>query len=59
MLLAVPMQHLREVASRLPFPGVPLVNCAKGVEQATLRLPLGMAQAPSLLERRLHSLSPR
>ena len=45
MLLAVPMQHLREVASRLPSSGVPLVNCAKGVEQATLRLPLEILAA--------------
>ena len=39
-LLAVPMQHLRTVLLHVP-PGVaPLVVCAKGVEQATLRLPL-------------------
>jgi glycerol-3-phosphate dehydrogenase (NAD(P)+) len=39
-LLAVPVQHLRSVLSRLP-PGFPsLVACAKGVEQTTLRLPL-------------------
>jgi glycerol-3-phosphate dehydrogenase (NAD(P)+) len=37
-LLAVPMQHLREIAARLP-PG-PLICCAKGIETATLRLPL-------------------
>ncbi len=37
-LLAVPMQHLREVAARLP--PSPLVCCAKGIETATLRLPL-------------------
>jgi glycerol-3-phosphate dehydrogenase (NAD(P)+) len=39
VLLAVPLQHLREVAARLP-PGGPLVVCAKGVEADTLRLPL-------------------
>ena len=37
-LLAVPMQHLREVAARLP--AGPFVCCAKGIETATLRLPL-------------------
>lgn len=40
ILLAVPMQHLREVARRLPPGDAPLVVCAKGVEQVTLRLPL-------------------
>ncbi|MEO9189781.1 MAG: NAD(P)H-dependent glycerol-3-phosphate dehydrogenase [Acetobacteraceae bacterium] len=40
ILLAVPMQYLREVARRLPPGDVPLVVCAKGVEQVTLRLPL-------------------
>jgi len=40
ILLAVPMQHLREVAQRLPPGAAPLVACAKGVEQVTLRLPL-------------------
>lgn len=39
ILLAVPLQHLREVAARLP-PGGPVVVCAKGVEANTLRLPL-------------------
>ncbi len=39
-LLAVPTQHLREVLGRLPPGLAPLVVCAKGVEQATLRLPL-------------------
>jgi glycerol-3-phosphate dehydrogenase (NAD(P)+) len=39
-LLAVPVQHLRNVLSRLPPGFAPLVACAKGVEQATLRLPL-------------------
>jgi glycerol-3-phosphate dehydrogenase (NAD(P)+) len=39
-LLAVPTQHLRGVAGRLPPGLAPLVVCAKGVEQATLCLPL-------------------
>ena len=39
VLLAAPLQHLREVASHLP-PGGPVVICAKGVETSTLRLPL-------------------
>lgn len=39
VLLAVPLQHLRSVAARLP-PGGPLVVCAKGVEAGTSRLPL-------------------
>ena len=39
-LLAMPMQHLREVLERLPVGLAPLVVCAKGVEAATLRLPL-------------------
>ncbi|HEY2620379.1 MAG TPA: NAD(P)H-dependent glycerol-3-phosphate dehydrogenase [Acetobacteraceae bacterium] len=39
-LLAVPTQHLRGVLGHLA-PGLsPLVVCAKGVEQTTLRLPL-------------------
>jgi glycerol-3-phosphate dehydrogenase (NAD(P)+) len=37
-LLAVPMQHLRAVLSHVAV--APLVVCAKGVETATLRLPL-------------------
>jgi glycerol-3-phosphate dehydrogenase (NAD(P)+) len=40
VLLAVPMQRLRAVAGLLPRAHVPLVACAKGVEQDTLRLPL-------------------
>ena len=40
ILLAVPMQHLRGVANRLPPTHAPLVVCAKGVEAGTLRLPL-------------------
>jgi glycerol-3-phosphate dehydrogenase (NAD(P)+) len=39
-LLTVPVQHLRSVLSRLPPGFPPLVACAKGVEQTTLRLPL-------------------
>ena len=39
VLLAVPTQHLRAVAARLP-PGGPLVACCKGVELGTGRLPL-------------------
>ena len=40
ILLAVPMQHLRGVAARLPPSNAPLVMCAKGVEAGTLKLPL-------------------
>ncbi len=39
-LLAVPMQHLRAVLSRLPRTVEPLVACVKGVETGSLRLPL-------------------
>ena len=39
-LLAVPTQHLRSVLRHLALGLAPLVVCAKGVEQATLRLPL-------------------
>ena len=40
VLLAVPVQHIRNVTRQL-LPGLaPLVVCAKGVEAATLRLPL-------------------
>lgn len=39
-LLAMPMQHLRDVLQRLPVGLAPLVVCAKGVETATLLLPL-------------------
>ena len=42
-LLAVPTQHLRAVIGRLPPGLAPLVICAKGVEQTTLRLPLEIA----------------
>jgi glycerol-3-phosphate dehydrogenase (NAD(P)+) len=40
VLLTVPTQHLRSVVARLPIWLSPLVVCAKGVEQTTLRLPL-------------------
>lgn len=40
ILLAIPMQILREVAARLPDSDAPLIVCAKGVETGTLRLPL-------------------
>jgi glycerol-3-phosphate dehydrogenase (NAD(P)+) len=39
-LLAVPTQHLRAVVGHLLLGQAPLVVCAKGVEQTTLRLPL-------------------
>ncbi len=42
-LLAVPAQHLRGALGRLPIGLAPLVVCAKGVEQTTLRLPLEIA----------------
>lgn len=38
--LAVPMQHLRGVLTRLPRMATPLVACAKGLETGTLHLPL-------------------
>ncbi len=40
VLLAVPMQHLRRVAAALPTLDAAVVVCTKGVEAATLRLPL-------------------
>ena len=40
MLLAVPMQYLRGVLVSLPSSPAPLVVCVKGVETATLHLPL-------------------
>ena len=39
VLLAVPVQHLRGIAARLRSQA-PLIVCAKGVEAATLRLPM-------------------
>jgi len=44
VLLAVPMQHLRGIAARLP-PGGPLLCCAKGIEAGTLALPLEVLDA--------------
>ena len=38
LLLAVPMQHLREILPLLP-PGSPVLLCCKGLERETLRLP--------------------
>lgn len=38
LLLAVPMQHLREILPLLP-PGPPVLLCCKGLERDTLRLP--------------------
>jgi glycerol-3-phosphate dehydrogenase (NAD(P)+) len=40
LLLAVPVQHMRRVLARLPPGPAALVACAKGLETATLRLPL-------------------
>ena len=40
ILLAIPMQHLRGILTRLPQSVCPLVVCAKGVEAGTHRLPL-------------------
>jgi glycerol-3-phosphate dehydrogenase (NAD(P)+) len=39
-LIAIPMQQLRSVLRDLPVGLSPVVVCAKGVEQETLRLPL-------------------
>ena len=39
VLLAVPLQHVRKIAIRLP-PGGPVLVCAKGVEAGSLELPL-------------------
>jgi glycerol-3-phosphate dehydrogenase (NAD(P)+) len=44
-LLAVPMQHLRDVLSRLPPATSPLVICAKGIETGTRLLPLELVEA--------------
>jgi glycerol-3-phosphate dehydrogenase (NAD(P)+) len=38
LLLAVPMQHLREILPLLP-PGPPVLLCCKGLERGTLLLP--------------------
>jgi glycerol-3-phosphate dehydrogenase (NAD(P)+) len=45
LLLAVPMQHLREILPSLP-PGPPVLLCCKGLERGTLLLP------PELVENR-------
>jgi glycerol-3-phosphate dehydrogenase (NAD(P)+) len=45
VLLAVPVQHLRGVAARLPAGTGPLVVCAKGVELGTSLLPLEVLEA--------------
>src|SRR5579872_1254599 len=39
LLLAVPLQHLRAIATALPHGG-PLICAAKGIEAGTLALPL-------------------
>lgn len=39
-LIAVPMQHVRAVLTRLPQTSEPMVACVKGVETGSLRLPL-------------------
>jgi glycerol-3-phosphate dehydrogenase (NAD(P)+) len=44
-LLAVPMQHLRNVLARLPPGTSPLVVCAKGIETGTHLLPLEVVEA--------------
>jgi len=43
LLIAVPMQHLREVLVGLPAGATPLVLCCKGLETNTLRLPPQLA----------------
>jgi glycerol-3-phosphate dehydrogenase (NAD(P)+) len=45
ILLAVPTQHLRAVAAKLPPGPAPLVICAKGIEAGTLRLPMEIVAA--------------
>jgi glycerol-3-phosphate dehydrogenase (NAD(P)+) len=44
IVMAVPMQHMREVLSAM-HPGAPLLICCKGVELETLCLPLEVANA--------------
>lgn len=44
VLLAVPMQHLREVVARLR-PRAPLIACCKGLERHTGQLPLELLAA--------------
>lgn len=43
-LLVVPAQHLRAVLAALPRPLPPLLVCAKGVEQGSLKLPLEVCE---------------
>ena len=43
LLLAVPMQHLREILPLLP-PGPPVLLCCKGLERDTLLLPPELVQ---------------
>ncbi len=45
MLLVVPVQHMRAVVARLPPLRAPLVACSKGMEAASLRLPLEIVAA--------------
>lgn len=45
LLLAVPVQHMRAVAARLPRG--PVLGCGKGLEAGTLRLPLEILAALS------------
>ena len=45
VLLVVPAQHLRAVVAAMPATLPPLLVCAKGVEQGSLRLPLEILAA--------------
>ncbi len=40
ILVAVPLQHLRVMAARLPEGAAPLIACCKGLEQGSAALPL-------------------
>ena len=40
ILVAVPLQHLRVMAARLPEGAAPLIACCKGLEQGFAALPL-------------------
>jgi glycerol-3-phosphate dehydrogenase (NAD(P)+) len=44
-LLAVPVQHLRDVVGLLPDGTAPVVICAKGIETGTLLLPMEIVAA--------------
>jgi glycerol-3-phosphate dehydrogenase (NAD(P)+) len=46
VLMAVPVQHLRTVATLLPPEAGPLVVCSKGVEAGTNLLPLEILSSP-------------